>query len=69
MAMFKALYGRRCRSPIRWLEVGKVVLIGPELFHEDIEKVQLIRERLRMTQSPQKSHADVKMRDLEFLCA
>ena len=34
MATFKALYGRRCRSPIRWLEVGKVVLIGPELFRE-----------------------------------
>ncbi|KAH0758100.1 hypothetical protein KY290_021593 [Solanum tuberosum] len=31
MAPFKAFYGRRCRSPIVWFEVGEVALIGPEL--------------------------------------
>ncbi|WMV08186.1 hypothetical protein MTR67_001571 [Solanum verrucosum] len=34
--------------------------------HEAIEKVQLIRERLRMTQSWEKLYADVRRRDLEF---
>ncbi|WMV24920.1 hypothetical protein MTR67_018305 [Solanum verrucosum] len=51
MAPFEALYGRRCRYPIGWFEVGEVSLIGPELVHEAIEKVRLIRERLKMTQS------------------
>lgn len=29
MTPFEALYGRRCRSPVRWLDVGEVALIGP----------------------------------------
>ncbi|KAH0776336.1 hypothetical protein KY290_007747 [Solanum tuberosum] len=53
---FEALYGRRCRSPVGWFEVGEFA----------IEKVQLIRERLKMAQSRQKSYADVRRRDLEF---
>ncbi|WMV50253.1 hypothetical protein MTR67_043638 [Solanum verrucosum] len=48
MAPFKALYGRRCRSPVGWFEVGEIFLIGSELVYEAIEKVRLIRERLRM---------------------
>ncbi|KAH0652607.1 hypothetical protein KY289_030285 [Solanum tuberosum] len=66
MAPFEALYGRRCRSPIGWFEVGEVPLIGLELVHEAIEKIQLIRERLRTAQSRQKSYADVRRRNLEF---
>ncbi|GJZ37577.1 putative reverse transcriptase domain-containing protein [Tanacetum coccineum] len=30
-ALFEALYGRKCRSPIMWAEVGEGQLIGPEL--------------------------------------
>ncbi|GJT55221.1 putative reverse transcriptase domain-containing protein [Tanacetum coccineum] len=29
-ALFEALYGRKCRSPIMWAEVGEGQLIGPE---------------------------------------
>ncbi|KAH0651615.1 hypothetical protein KY284_031527 [Solanum tuberosum] len=56
MAPFEALYGRSCRSPIGWFEVGEIALIGPELVYEAIEKVRLIRERLRTAQSRQKSY-------------
>ncbi|WMV45656.1 hypothetical protein MTR67_039041 [Solanum verrucosum] len=49
-----------------WFEVGEVALIGPELVHEVMEKVHLIRERLKTAQSRQKSYADVRRRDLEF---
>ncbi|WMV13747.1 hypothetical protein MTR67_007132 [Solanum verrucosum] len=66
MTPFEALYGRRYRSSIGWFEVGEVALIGPELVYEATEKVWLIKERLRMAQSRQKSYADVKRRDLEF---
>ncbi|WMV18968.1 hypothetical protein MTR67_012353 [Solanum verrucosum] len=37
-----------------------------ELVNEAMEKVWLIRERLKTTQSRQKSYADVRRRDLEF---
>ncbi|WMV41600.1 hypothetical protein MTR67_034985 [Solanum verrucosum] len=66
MAQFEALYGRRCRSPIGWLEMGVVDLIVHELVHDAMEKVQIIRQRLRMTQSWKKSYADVRRRYLEF---
>ena len=66
MAPFEALYGRRCRSPIGWFEVGESKLVGPDLIQEAIEKVQLIRERLVTAQSRQKSYADQRRRPLEF---
>ncbi|WMV08643.1 hypothetical protein MTR67_002028 [Solanum verrucosum] len=65
MALFEELYGW-CTSPIGWFEVGEVALIGPELVHEAMEKVRLIRERLKTTQSQRKSYADVRRKDLEF---
>ncbi|WMV46648.1 hypothetical protein MTR67_040033 [Solanum verrucosum] len=66
MAQFEALYGRRCRYPIGWFEVGEVALIGTELVHDAMEKVRLIRERLKTTQSQQKSYANIRRRDFEF---
>ena len=60
MAPFESLYGRRCRSPICWDEVGERKLIGPEIMQITIDKIQLIREQLKATQSRQKSHADKK---------
>ncbi|KAH0672805.1 hypothetical protein KY290_025037 [Solanum tuberosum] len=66
MAPLEALYGRRCRSPIGWFEVGEVALLGPDLVMDALEKVRMIRERLKTAQSHQKSYADVRRRDLEF---
>ena len=66
MAPFEALYGRKCRSPICWNEVGERKLFGPELVQLTTEKIQLIRERLLAAQSRQKSYADNRRRDLEF---
>jgi len=66
MAPFEALYGTRCRSPIRWFEVGEEELIGPDLVHQAMEKVKIIKERLKNAQSCQKSYSDVRRRDLEF---
>ncbi|XP_070050125.1 uncharacterized protein [Nicotiana tomentosiformis] len=39
MALFEALYGRRCRSPVGWYEVGEAELIGLDLVHQAMEKV------------------------------
>jgi len=66
MAPFEALYGRRCRSPIGWFEVGEAELIGPDLVHQAMEKVKIIKERLKTAQSRQKSYSDIRRRDLEF---
>ena len=66
MAPFEALYRRKCRSPIGWFEVGEAAVSGPDSVFEAMEKVKLIRERLKTAQSRQKSYADVRRRDLEF---
>lgn len=66
MSPFVASRGRRCRSSVGLFKVDDIDLIGPELVYEAIEKVSLIRERLRMTQSRQKSYVDSRRRDLEF---
>nr|XP_016475939.1 PREDICTED: uncharacterized protein LOC107797553 [Nicotiana tabacum] len=66
MAPFEALYGRICRSPIGWFEIGEAELIGPDLVHWAMEKVKTIKERLKASQSCQKSYSDVRRRGLEF---
>ncbi|GKD27699.1 putative reverse transcriptase domain-containing protein [Tanacetum coccineum] len=38
-APFKALYGRKCQSPVCWAEVRDAQLTGPELIHETTEKI------------------------------
>ena len=66
MAPYEALYGRPCRSPICWTEVGESPITGPDLIKDTSEKVRLIRQRLLTAQSRQKSYADVQRRPLEF---
>ena len=66
MAPYEALYGRRCRSPMGCFEVGEATLIGRDSVLYAMEKVQLIRDRLKKAQSHQKSYADVRRRELEF---
>ena len=66
MAPYEALYGRRCRAPIYWDEVGERKFLGPDIIQETEEKVRLIRERLRTAQSRQKSYADNKRRDFHL---
>ena len=66
MAPYEALYGRKCRSPIGWFDVGESGLYGPDLVQQAIEKVKLIMERLLTAQSCQKSYSDMRRRDLEF---
>ncbi|GKD44960.1 putative reverse transcriptase domain-containing protein, partial [Tanacetum coccineum] len=46
-APFEALYGRKCRSPIMWAEVGEGQLIGLELVQETTEKISQIKDRLK----------------------
>ena len=55
MAPFEALYGRRGRTPLLWDEVGDRQLFGPALIKESEQKVRLIRDRLKVAQSRQKS--------------
>ncbi|GJS76013.1 reverse transcriptase domain-containing protein, partial [Tanacetum coccineum] len=65
-APFEALYGRKCRSPVCWAEVGDARLTGPELVHETTEKIVQIKHRMQAAHDRQKSYADVRRKPLEF---
>ncbi|GJU98303.1 retrotransposon protein, putative, ty3-gypsy subclass [Tanacetum coccineum] len=65
-APFEALYGRKCRSPIMWAEVGEGQLIGHELVQETTEKISQIKDRLKTARDRQKSYVDKWMKPLEF---
>jgi transposase InsO family protein len=39
MAPFEALYGRQCRTPLSWSELGKRYFFRPDLVKETEEKV------------------------------
>ena len=64
MAPYEALYGRPCRSPLCWAEAKERLALGPELIQETTDKVRIIRDRLRVTHSRQKSYADTRRRPL-----
>ncbi|GJV92037.1 reverse transcriptase domain-containing protein, partial [Tanacetum coccineum] len=65
-APFEALYGRKCRSPVLWAEIGKSSLIRQELVQETTDKVVLINEKLKAAMDRQKSYADNRRKPLEF---
>ena len=66
MAPYEALYGRKCRTPICWDEVGERKLIGSEIVQVTCDKIKVIRDRLKIAQNRQKSYANNRSRDLEF---
>ncbi|GJR84563.1 hypothetical protein Tco_0155348 [Tanacetum coccineum] len=65
-APFEALYGRKCRSPVCWAEVGEVQLTGPEIVQETTEKIIQVKQRMQAARDRQKSYADLKRKPMEF---
>ena len=49
MAPFEALYGRKCRTPVCWDEVGERRLVSPELVQVTSEKVKFVCDNLKKT--------------------
>jgi hypothetical protein len=66
MALIKALYGRRCRTPLSWSQTSERKIFGPDLLTEAKEQVKTIQNNLKAAQSRQKSYADIRRRPLQF---
>jgi len=66
MAPYNALYGRRCKTPLCWQQDGESVVLGPEFLQQTTEKVKMIQDRMRATQSRQKCYANKRRRLLKF---
>ncbi|GJV38878.1 putative reverse transcriptase domain-containing protein [Tanacetum coccineum] len=61
-APFEALYGRKCRSPVCWTEVGEAQILSPELIQETTEKIIRIKQRMQAARDRQKSYANLKQK-------
>nr|GFD47901.1 putative nucleotidyltransferase, ribonuclease H [Tanacetum cinerariifolium] len=46
-APFEMLYGRKCRAPICWDQVGECVIEGPEMIEVTNAKVTVAKEKLK----------------------
>jgi hypothetical protein len=65
MAPFEALYGRRCRTPLKWSQPGEREIFGPVLVSEAERKVKRIKN-LEVAQTRQKSYHDKRRKPLQF---
>ncbi|KAJ9545394.1 hypothetical protein OSB04_025101 [Centaurea solstitialis] len=65
-APYEILYGRKCRTPLCWNEVGEKQLAGPEIVQITSDKINQVRERLKTARDRQKSYADKRRKDIEF---
>jgi hypothetical protein len=66
MAPFKVLYGRRCHTPLNWIELGEKAIFGPDLFKEAEATVCRIQDNLKAAKSHQEAYAKKSRRPLEF---
>ncbi|GKC33625.1 hypothetical protein Tco_1046009 [Tanacetum coccineum] len=66
MPPYEMLYGRRCRTPVCWDEVGSRELASTNVVLAITEKIETISERLKATQDRWKSYANNRRRPIEF---
>ncbi|GKE05535.1 putative reverse transcriptase domain-containing protein, partial [Tanacetum coccineum] len=66
VAPFESLYGRKCRSPVCWAEVGEVQLTSPKIVQETTEKIIQIKQRMQAARDRQKIYADLKRKPMDF---
>ena len=66
MVPYEALYGRKCRTPLCWIELSEKKVIGPDLIQETEEKVKMIREKLKVAADRQKYYTDLKRKYIQY---
>jgi hypothetical protein len=66
MAPFEALYGRKCRTPLNWVEAGERRYYGIDFVKEAEEQVRTIKIHMATAQSRQKSYVDHRRKPIEF---
>ena len=66
MAPFEALYGRKCRTPLNWIEPGERRYFGIDFVTKAEEQVHIIQQHMKAAQSRQKSYADKRRTPLTF---
>ncbi|KAA3470454.1 DNA/RNA polymerases superfamily protein [Gossypium australe] len=68
MALFKALYGRKCKTPLYWSKLSESKMVGIDLIQETEDNVRIIRDCLKVASVRQKLFVDLKRKDIEICC-
>ena len=64
MALYEALFGRRCRTLVCWTTLNEHKVISPDIVKDT--EVQVIRKSLKVASDRNKSYIDLKMKDIEY---
>ncbi|XP_073133537.1 uncharacterized protein [Henckelia pumila] len=51
MAPYEALYGRKCRTPLHWDEMGERAVLGPEIVKQAVDMIAKVKDRMLTAQS------------------
>jgi hypothetical protein len=71
MAPFEVLYGRRCRTPLSWIEPGEKDVFRPDLVEEAEATINRIQDNLKVMKSRQETctrGVDLLNLTLEIMC-
>jgi hypothetical protein len=66
MVPFEVLYGRRCRTPLNWIEPREKVIFEPDIIEEAKTTVRRVQENLKAVKSHQETYANKRRRPLVF---
>ncbi|KAL0642100.1 hypothetical protein Bca4012_103094 [Brassica carinata] len=66
MAPYEELYGRQCKTPLCWTEVGERREFGPKIVEETMKKLEIIQTNMKKAQDRQKKYADQSRREVVF---
>jgi hypothetical protein len=66
MALFEALYGRKCRTPLNWVEAREIRYYVIDFVKQAEEQVCTIKIHVAAAQSRQKSDANRRRKPIEF---
>jgi hypothetical protein len=66
MTSFETLYGRQCRTPLNWIELGEEAIFGSDIVDEAEATVCHIQENLKAVKSHQESYINKRHRPLQF---
>jgi hypothetical protein len=66
MSPFQVLYGRSCRTPLQWDQLGEKQVFGPDILLEAGENIKMVQENLKIAQSRQRCYAGTRRRELSF---
>lgn len=66
MPSYEGLYGRPCRTPLCWVEVGERRDFDLEMVQQTVKQVELLKEKLKEVHDRQRSWANKRRLNLEF---